>query len=141
MWFSVLLGKIPGSKITGYHMKSIFLLYKLFPNCFLKWLYNFAFLLAVYKCCICSQSSPILGISLLNFSHSRCGFFVCLPCFRSFLGLFRATSAAYGGSQARGPIRAEAAGLHHSSLQHEILNPLSKAKDRTHILMDTSQVG
>ena len=28
--------------------------------------------------------------------------------------------------------------LHHSSWQRWILNPLSKARDRTHILMDTS---
>ena len=30
--------------------------------------------------------------------------------------------------------------LHHSSWQHWILNPLSKARDRTSIPMDTSQV-
>ena len=30
--------------------------------------------------------------------------------------------------------------LHHSSLQHQILNPLSGARDRTHIFMDTSQL-
>ena len=30
--------------------------------------------------------------------------------------------------------------LHHSSLQHQILNLLSKASDRTQILMDSSQV-
>ena len=30
--------------------------------------------------------------------------------------------------------------LHHSSQQHWILNALSKARDQTHILMDTSQV-
>ena len=30
--------------------------------------------------------------------------------------------------------------LHHSSWQHQIPNPLSKAKDRTCILMDPSQV-
>ena len=30
--------------------------------------------------------------------------------------------------------------LHHSSWWHLILNPLSKARDRIHILMDTSQV-
>ena len=30
--------------------------------------------------------------------------------------------------------------LHHSSRQHQILNPLSKARNRTHILMDTSLV-
>ena len=30
--------------------------------------------------------------------------------------------------------------LHHSSQQRQILNPLSEARDRTHILMDTSRV-
>ena len=30
--------------------------------------------------------------------------------------------------------------LHHSSRQCPILNPLSKARDQTHILMDTSQI-
>ena len=30
--------------------------------------------------------------------------------------------------------------LHHSSWQRWILNPLSEARDRTHILMDTSQI-
>ena len=30
--------------------------------------------------------------------------------------------------------------LYHSSQQHQILNPLSKARDQTHILMDASQV-
>ena len=30
--------------------------------------------------------------------------------------------------------------LHHSSRQHWIRNPLSEARDQTHVLMDTSQV-
>ena len=30
--------------------------------------------------------------------------------------------------------------LHHSSQQQQILNPLSKATDGTHVLMDTSRV-
>ena len=69
--------------------------------------------------------------------------------------LFRAASVAYGGSQARGQIGAVAAAcaavtatrdlsrvldLHHSSWQVQILNPLSKARDRTCVLTDTSPV-
>ena len=68
-------------------------------------------------------------------------------------GLFRATSPTYGGSHARG--RTETAAytaatatwdpscicdLHCSSGQRRILNPLSEARDRTHVLMDTSQI-
>ena len=30
--------------------------------------------------------------------------------------------------------------LYHSSRQHWILNPLSEARDRIHVLMDTSQL-
>ena len=63
--------------------------------------------------------------------------------------------AHYGSSQARGWIRAAAAGLHHSHskarpeprLQPMLelvatpdLNTLSEASDRTRILMDTSQM-
>ena len=65
--------------------------------------------------------------------------------------LFRAIPVAYGSSQARDQTGAAAAGLchshlscicsiHHSLWQCQILNPLSKARDRTHILMATSQV-
>ena len=67
----------------------------------------------------------------------------------------RAAPMAYAGSQARGGIgtqlpaytRATAArdlsrvcDLHHRSWQRRILNPLSKARDRTHILMDASSL-
>ena len=63
---------------------------------------------------------------------------------------YRAAPTAYGGSQARGLVRAVADGLcqshcnassephlhlHHSSQQRQILNPLSKARDQTHNLM------
>ena len=40
-----------------------------------------------------------------------------------FFKLFRAAPTAYGGSQARGLIRATTASLHHSSRQRQILNP------------------
>ena len=60
--------------------------------------------------------------------------------------LLRVTPVAYGDSQARGLMRAVAAGLrqshsnaisericdlHNSSWRHQILTPLSKARDRT----------
>ena len=64
---------------------------------------------------------------------------------------------AYRSSRIRGQIRAKAAGLrcshcnagskplriydlHHNSWQRQILNPLSEARDGTHVLMDPSQV-
>ena len=40
----------------------------------------------------------------------------------------------------RGPTGATAASLHHSSRQHQILNPMSGASDGTRILMGASQV-
>ena len=46
-----------------------------------------------------------------------------------FFCLLMAAPMAYGWSQARGPIGAVAAGLHHSSQKHQILNPLSEARD------------
>ena len=72
-----------------------------------------------------------------------------------FFLLFRATAVAYGGPQARDPVGSAAAayaavtatpdlscvcGLHCSFQKHRILNPLSEARDRTHILLDTSWV-
>ena len=86
---------------------------------------------------------PLIKLSLLLFLLLFC--------------LFKATPEAYGGSQARGPSGAEVTGhshshshskwdlscvcdLRHSSQQHQVINPLSKARDRTCDLMDTSQV-
>ena len=52
---------------------------------------------------------------------------------------------AYGGSQARGPIRAYITATwdlsrvcYHSSRQRQIINPLSGARDQTRVLMDAS---
>ena len=70
-----------------------------------------------------------------------------------FSWLFRATPAAYRGSQARGLIEATVAratatpgpscmcDLHHSSWQCQIVNPLSEARDQTHNLMAPSWIG
>ena len=71
--------------------------------------------------------------------HFKKSFFFFFWSFWSFC-LFRTTPAAYGGSQARGVIGAAAAGLHHSSQQLRILNPLSKARDQTHNLMVPSRI-
>ena len=72
-----------------------------------------------------------------------------------FFAFFRAAPSAYGSSQARGqivlqllayttataiPDRSYICDLYHSLWQRWILNPLSEARDRTRILMDTSQV-
>ena len=65
-----------------------------------------------------------------------------------FCLLFRATPETYVNFQARGQIRAVAAGLchshrskrYHSSWQCQIFNPLSEARDGTHIAMDNSGV-
>ena len=66
-----------------------------------------------------------------------------------FFWPFRAARAAYGGSQARGLIRAVVAALHHShssarsehsSLQRRILDPLSEARDQTRNLMVSSRI-
>ena len=64
-----------------------------------------------------------------------------LPSFQAFLAFnfffffffffLRAAPVTYGNSQARGGIRTAAAGLHHSSWQHQILNSLSEARDGT----------
>ena len=70
----------------------------------------------------------------------------------TFFFLFMAAPAAYGHSWAMGRIGAAAAAystatlelshicigdLHHSLWQHRMHNPLSEARDQTHILVDT----
>ena len=75
-----------------------------------------------------------------------------LNSFLIFFFLFTAAPAAYGSSQAGSPTGAAAeasatataildpshiCNLHHSLQQCQILNPLSKARDQTHILTET----
>ena len=74
-----------------------------------------------------------------------------LPLF--FFLLFMATPSAYGDSQlgielepqlpataTATPDLSRVCDLHHSSWQRRILNPRSKARDPTCVLMDTSQI-
>ena len=96
----------------------------------------------VYKFSLFSTSSPTFVI---------CGLFF----FFFFLFLLRATLVAYGSSKARVWIRAMAPAyatettttdpscvydVHHSLWQHQILNPLSEARDKTRNLMDSCWV-
>ena len=96
---------------------------------------------------LCHWSVSILLPILCCFA----GFYLFIYLFM----LFRALPMAYGSSQAGGQIRAAAASLyhsqsnmgssricnlHHSTQQHQILNPLIKGRNWTHVLMDTSQV-
>ena len=67
-----------------------------------------------------------------------------------FFFLFRTAPMAYGSSQARDWIRAAAAGLHHSHsnvgselylwLTPQLPTRLNEARDRTCVLLDTSQI-
>ena len=57
-----------------------------------------------------------------------------------FFLLFRVAPAAHVGYQARGPIRATAGGLHHSSRQRGIPNPLSEARARSKNLIVPSGI-
>ena len=78
--------------------------------------------------------SPTLHWEIIR-NHSKRPTFLILHSL-----FFRAAPMAYGESQARGPIRAAAVGLHHSSQQCWLLHPLGKARDRTCVLMDASQI-
>ena len=88
-------------------------------------------------------------ILVLTENPNKRAVFCCCFC------LFRAALTGYGGSQARGQIRAVAAGLclSHSNTRSEpclrptpqlkatpILSPLSEARDWNCVLMDASQI-
>ena len=56
------------------------------------------------------------------------------------LFFFRAIPSAYGSCHSRGQIEAAAASLRHSHGNARSFDPLSEARDRTRILIDTSLV-
>ena len=65
--------------------------------------------------------------------------YIRMVCFVLFC-LFRAVNTAFGGFQARGPNWSCSHWPMPEPQQHQIRNPQSEAKDRTHILMDPSWV-
>ena len=106
---------------------------------------------ALGGCCPSFPRCAVGASNSLNWRHGcrflTFSFSLSLSFF--FFLLFRAICAAHGSSLARGWIRAVATttedlshicDLHHSSRQHQLLKPLSKAWARTCILMDTSQI-
>ena len=89
---------------------------------------------------------------LLSLSLSSWTLMFCFVLFFFFFFLFGAAPAVYGSSQARGRIGATPASLHHShsnagskmclpptpqTQQHQILNPMSRARDWSCVPMDT----
>ena len=105
----------------------------------------------LFSNCISRHESCKFQEKYANFYTAKTPLFILIIYFL----LFRAESGAYGGSQVRGWIIAIAASLttatamqdpslacdlHHSSWQHQILNPQSEARDQTCILMVTSRI-
>ena len=93
-----------------------------------------------------------LELNLRTHDIERKSFSTIQHSYYFYFFLFRAAPVAHGSSWARGPIRAAAKAyatatatqdlsciydIWHSLWQHWILNPLSKARDQTHILTDT----
>ena len=97
--------------------------------------------------CLLQVGIYLVGALKISLSVSLIWFVVFVFCF-----FFRTTPKVHGSSQARGWIGATVAGLHHShsnlgskshlwpTQQCGILNPLSKARNQTCILMGPSQV-
>ena len=80
---------------------------------------------------------------LLIFNYKWCYFFFWLLSFQGRShGIWR--FPGQGSSRSCGfrpmPEPSHVCNLHHSSLLHQILNPLSKARDRTHNLMVPSRI-
>ena len=102
------------------------------------------------------NSLHFANLSIDGFHHER--YLFCTKKKIHFFFVFclsRAAPVAHGGSQARGPIGAVAAGLHqshskpdlshvcnlhHSPRQSQVLNPLSEARDQTRNLKVPSQI-
>ena len=121
----------------------------------------FFFSMANFPLCIYIHSTslyPLSGDGHLGSFHISVRLLKRISAIVSFfLYVFRAAPAAHGSSQARGHIGAVATGLHHShsnarsepslrsayTTAHSnagLFNPLSEARYRTLILMDTSRV-
>ena len=130
-WFTMFSQSLLYSKVT-----QLYILFLMFSSTMFypKWLY----------------SVPCASQGLVNVAE-RFHFLTCrwLKKIFFFFLVFRATPAT-GKSQARGrigsvtvtatPGLSHVGDLYHSSWQHQILNPLTEARDQTRFLVDTSRV-
>ena len=117
------------------------------------------FVFCLFLFFVCSRATLVAYVSFqargligavatgLHYSHSNVESYIFKKYIYSFYYyycyyyfLFRAAPMVYGSFQARYWIIAATTSLLHSSWQQWIPDPLSKARDWTHIIMDTSQV-
>ena len=85
------------------------------------------------------ESGELSCVSKCNFVKWMSLYLACFFVLLLFLP-FRATPAAYGGSQARGPVGAAAAGLHHGHSHTRFLTHWTEARDRIRSLMVVSWI-
>ena len=84
--------------------------------------------------------NPAVPRSQTHYKGQIC-YFIIIRGYYYYVLLFGSASSTYGSSQSRGRIGVTAASLHHSSWQHQILNPLSEDMDWIHIFfMDNNWV-
>ena len=96
----------------------------------------------ILGCCLArdwSQNTALSTTTELKETWARQQLVNSMRAFLFFV-FFRATPAAYGGSQARGSNRSCSRWPTPQPQRHGILNPLSEARDRTHNLMVPSQI-
>jgi len=93
-----------------------------------------------YICCLCKIHVCFIFKSSPDAKNCHHLFFLFL--FFCLFAISWAALMAYGGSQARGRIGdpSRVCNLHHRSRQRQILNPLSKARDRTRNFMVPSRI-
>ena len=114
-------------------------LHILHPN---KWLFFSFIYIYIYTYIFFFFSGPFSGYSLplASTRSTPPGYLGTVNFFFFFFWLFRATRTAHGSSQAKSQIGACSRPPTPQPQPRRTPNPLSNAKDRTHILMDPSQV-
>ena len=94
--------------------------------------------------CMCLSETVKLhfpSVSGIDKPLLLCIMFCLFLCFLLlWLHLYQARDQIRGATDTAMPDLSSVCDLHHSSWQCQIFNPLSEARDQTHVLMDTSQI-